>query len=476
MPKVSLLQGIGCLILSLIFCFTSCRKDLEYELSSISLRFSQDTVFLDTIFTQSNSETYLVKVYNESDDDISIPNIYLNQRSNSSFRVNLDGMSGFEFAEIPLRANDSLMIFVEMALGDSDENMVEEDELVFADSNQQIKLLAFAENAVYHYPAEGEDYFTLNDNTTWGNAVSHVIYGNMKLAASRTLNIEAGSKIYFHNNSSLEILENGNLNLNGTIENPIIIRGDRHDARYDSLPKQWNQIKLINATLNSQNAIIKGGTNGFVLDNSTATIHNTQIYNMSSSGIFALNAIITGTNVAISDAGDACLNVENGGTYNFYYSSFANNWETGLVGISGPNIPAYLSNYTVEIDENDNETETQENLNGFFANCIFYGQYPNGVYLDEHDGASLTVDFESCLIKNNDTALFDFSGFNPITDNPLFNAAIFSQQDLRLQSESPAIGNANTNYNSFAPQDIKGNTRGNSPNLGAYQEVVVVGE
>ena len=55
--------------------------------------------------------------------------------------------------------------------------------------------------------------------------------------------------------------------LNGTIENPILIRGARHDARYDTLPKQWNQIKIREGNLNAENVILKGGTKGFNLEN-----------------------------------------------------------------------------------------------------------------------------------------------------------------------------------------------------------------
>lgn len=470
MFKSSLVNLSLFLVVIFILSFsTSCRKDLDFQShQNVNLQFSKDTIFLDTIFTQSNSETYLLKVYNPSNDDISLSQVYLNQRENSAFRINLDGMPGFEFFEVPLRAKDSLMVFVEVAVGDFNSQMIEEDELVFSDSQQSVKLLAMIEEARYYYPENGEDFIYFNENETWENDISHVVYGLLKVD-NADLNIEAGAKVYFHQNSGIIIENGGVLNLNGTLENPILLRGSRHDARYDSLPKQWNQIQLIDASLNANYAIVKGGVNGFHLENSTANIENTQIYNMSSSGIFAKNSEIIGKNLVISDAGDAGLNIENGGNYTFYYTSIATQWRTGLAGINGPNIPVYLSNTSV--DENGNESF--HDLNASFINSIFYGRYANAVYLDKNDEADFQYSFLHCLLKNENPSEIDYlndSNFvQPIIESPLFISTIFSQQDLRLEDDSPARNAANSSFNHHAPTDIQGITRDSSPNLGAYE-------
>lgn len=463
MPKIGFLSSITIIISFIVISLTtSCRKDLDFEISNTNLRFSKDTVFLDTIFTQSNSETYLLKVFNDSDNDISLENVYLNRRDNSSFRVNVDGLSGFEFSEIPLRAKDSLMVFVEIAVDQANNDMIEEDELVFENSNQQVKLLAMIEEATYHYPSEDEDFIFINENTVWDNNTSHVVYGTVKLAENASLSILQGSRIYFHNNSGMDI--DGTLNLNGTLENPIIIRGDRHDARYDTLPKQWNSIKMnTNSMLSANYAVLKGGTYGFSLENSTANISNTQIYNMASSGIFAKNADVSAANVVIADAADACLNVENGGTYNFYFSTFANAWSSGVAGVSGPNIPVYLSNYTLDADNN----EIYADFDGTFANCIFYGRSLNGIYFDPKDGANFTYALDACLIKNEDTSSHDFSAY--VNDEPLFMSNIYSHHDLRLQEGSPGEDAGNANYNATVPNDILGNPRIGNPSMGAYE-------
>ena len=67
------------------FCFlllwSSCRKDFDFTPTEGALRFSKDTVYLDTVFTNIGSSTYTLKVYNTSDDNILIPKIKLQERS-----------------------------------------------------------------------------------------------------------------------------------------------------------------------------------------------------------------------------------------------------------------------------------------------------------------------------------------------------------------------------------------------------------
>lgn len=460
------------LLTFLIFGNSSCRKDLDFENLSQNLRFSQDTVFLDTVFSQSNSETYLLKIYNEQDQDVLIPQIYLNNRAESYFRVNVDGSSGYEFSDVALRAKDSLMVFVEIASQIAPANMIYEDELMISSDgiSQQVKMLAMIEDAEYFYSQSDDNVVEITENTTWSNDKVKVIYGTLRVADGKQLEIEAGTQVYMHSDANIEVAENAGLYLNGTQEDIITIRSDRHDSRYDTLPRQWGKISIhSNGELLSNYAQIKGGVIGFDLaENSTATIENTQIYNMSSSGIFAVNATVSGKNVVISDAADACLNIEKGGNYTFYQSSFANVWRTGITGISGPNIPGYFSDYTQEGD-----TETYAALEVDFGNCIFWGSFANGIYLDRRGSLDFTYNFTNCLIKNEDTSNIDVNSdvnlSNTITEDPLFTSTLFSDQNLQLLDDSPAKNAGDLSIANQVPYDILGNNRESNPSIGAYQ-------
>ena len=100
----------------LILSVSSYRKDFSTIPSFGQLEFSKDTVFLDTIFTNIGSATYNLKVYNRSNDDITIPNITLERGSVSNYRLNVDGIPGKSFQNIDILAKDSIFIFVETTI------------------------------------------------------------------------------------------------------------------------------------------------------------------------------------------------------------------------------------------------------------------------------------------------------------------------------------------------------------------------
>src|SRR5690349_6871053 len=106
---------------SLLFIFTilitvcSCRSDFSTVPSNGKLAFSKDTVFLDTVFSTISSSTYLLKVYNHSKKDISIPSIQFSKGLNSKYRMTVDGMQGENnkiFKDVVLLAKDSLYVFI----------------------------------------------------------------------------------------------------------------------------------------------------------------------------------------------------------------------------------------------------------------------------------------------------------------------------------------------------------------------------
>jgi len=104
------------LILVTIISFSSCRNDFETVPSTGNLEFSRDTVFLDTVFTNIGSSTFNLKVFNRSDDDISIPSVQLGLGETSDYRLNVNGVPGRVFEDVEILANDSIFIFVETTL------------------------------------------------------------------------------------------------------------------------------------------------------------------------------------------------------------------------------------------------------------------------------------------------------------------------------------------------------------------------
>ena len=103
------------LAIAFLILLSSCRNDFTFEPSQGNLKFSKQTVYLDTVFTNIGSSTYRLKVYNQSDNDISIPSINLQKGTSSKFRLMVDGVAGDgkSFKNVELLANDSLYIFIE---------------------------------------------------------------------------------------------------------------------------------------------------------------------------------------------------------------------------------------------------------------------------------------------------------------------------------------------------------------------------
>ncbi len=470
MKKVSLSVSFLFLLLLLVF---SCRDDYNYDSASKPLRFSKDTVLLDTVFSTVRSETYVLKVYNQQDEDITIPRIYLEQGANSQFKINVDGtpgstQNGNNFQNVPLRAKDSLYIFIEIApKAISSSEAVVEENLMFSTvgQTQKVKLISLVEDADFYYSSTGTK--EISSDMTWDNTKSKVIYGNLKFTNGAKLTIQEGTKVYFHKDANLIIDTGGELNINGTLNKEVSIRSDRHDAKYDSLPGNWNQIRLAsNATANVNYANIKGGNNAFYLDSNAAlTISNTKIFNFTNSGIYSVGGNVTGKNLAMNNCGSADLLVEYGGTYDFTHCSFANYWNLDVA----PAYAVYLSN-----SYQKSGGTVYNPLNAVFKNCILWSRNANSLYFNKNSSVSFIYMFDSNIIKNGSNGVVisgDPNFINTLVNqDPLFSQTLFSNTLLSLKAGSPAFGKGNVTYANSVPQDITGTSRIPNPTLGAYQK------
>lgn len=438
-------------ILLTIFGISSCRDDFDFDLASDQLGFSTDTVSLDTVFNRTNSQTYKLTVHNRQNDDVEIPKIYLSRGENSFYKLNVDGMPGYYFENIPVRAKDSIFIFVEIAAGEAPVNPLYEDEINFETTNgtQQVKLMSWIERAEF-YNVEMIDGASLGD-VSWDNSTSRVIYGNV---TANNFNAAAGTKIYFHNNSSLTV--NGNMNVIGDYGNEVIFRSDRHDERSDSLPNMWNKILLKNnANSIIKYAIIKGGNIGLEVEDSHLEISNTKILNNDSMGLYAHgNSSVTGKNLVINNSDLTSLAIE-GGTYDFRHCTFGNYHNIGQG--AGYNFSLYVSG----------------NNNAKFYNSIFYGRGTNAIEFDEATG---NYSFSNNVIRG--TLPNNGNGFtNTIDSDPMFADPGFGKNDLRLTvaEDSPVRGHGNSGWlDDGTSTDIKGTPRNASITPGAYQEIITL--
>lgn len=442
----------------------SCnRDDINFESPTQMLRFSQDTLFLDTVYNQVRSETYAVKIYNTEDKDVLIPKINLEKGAGSLYRINVDGKPGTDFTDIPLRKNDSLFIFVEIAPIANAPEAIAEDRITFQTpaGSQHVTLFSVVQDAEFYIQSKTNPN-VLTTNTTWTNNKAKIIFGDLTLEAGKTLDIQKGTKIYFHKNSGLKISKNSNLSINGTLGEEVIFRGDRNDTRYDTIPKNWQGITMdTNSTLTMNYAKVFGGTIGLELNQTNANVSNSIFHTHQEFGILAINSVVTAKNLVMNNCGNADFGIFKGGTYTITHSTLANYWS---LNSALPGLGLYAAN------EYDNGTSIEQGaLTLNIKNTIIYTGNDNAVLFQPTAGQTFNYSFQNSLVKYGSTANYNLDSSSIKNEDPKFQNYFTQKINLRLKNDSPAKGKGNIGTAATVPQDIAGVTRTVGPSMGAYQ-------
>jgi len=486
----------------------SCNDEIfETSPSTGELIFSRDTIFLDTVFTNISSSTRTFKIYNKTGNHINIPNIRLGRGEQSFYRLNVNGQSGKTFENIDILPKDSIYVFVEATIDFSKvTNPIYKDSIVFDQgANQQdVKLVTLVQDAYFLFPERdaqgikekivigiddgGEEIavegFYLEGDVTWTNEKPYVVYGYVGVNKGNRLTIQKGARVHFHQNSGLLVEKEGSLKINGTLNDKVIIQGDRLEPFYENIAGQWGTIWLRPGSKEHviNHAIIKNNTIGILMDSlgnseqPTLKIANTEIYNTSNFGLFGRATHIEATNVVIGNNGRSSLACTLGGTYNFTHTTLANYWSGSI-----REFPAlWVNNYQLSTDTG--ELLVNDLLAANFTNCIIEGNQSREFVLEENMQAAFNFNF-----KNNLLRFFD-SGGN-FSDDPLYDfddtskyqANIFNGEpdfkdvddnDFIIGEASDANANANLPAAQKVPFDILGVNRVSSPDMGAYQHII----
>lgn len=458
---------------AVIFLISCNRDDITFDAPSQMLRFSADTVFLDTVYNQSRSETYAVKIYNREDKDVRIPKISLEKGTGSLYRINVDGRPGTDFTNVPLRKKDSLYIFVEIApTANASEAIAEDRILIDTGAGQQhVTLFSVVQDAEYFIESKTNANILAN-NTTWTNEKAKIIFGDLTLAEGKTLNIEKGTKVYFHKNSGMKVSKSAVLNVNGDLGSEVIFRGDRSETKYDTIPVNWNSIEFMDqAQLNMKYARVFGGNSGLEFNNSNATIKNSIIHTFLDYGIYAVNSRINADNLIMNNCGQADLGIFKGGIYNITHSTLASykNFDRG-------SLMPFLSIYATNELKNASGGTENGALTLNIKNSILSGQNDNAVFFKPTTGQTFSYSILNSLIKYKDatTAGYIFDGNSAIinsikNENPQFENYFTQKLNLRVKAASIARGKGNIAAAATAPLDIQKVSRISNPTLGAYQ-------
>lgn len=477
---------------------TGCRKETVYSSISTTLKFSSDTIFLDTVFTTIGSSTRILKVYNTSSENISVNRIYLGRGQSSYYRMNVNGESGRDIRDVEISANDSIYVFVEVTADVLGANsLLYTDSILFETGNvrQDVDLVTLAKDAYFHYPNKiltiqqpepypdiEIPYSILNCNETWAADKPHVIYGYAVVDSGCTLNILAGAQIHFHSNSGLWVYREGKLLIDvdelGDYNNQVVIQGDRLEPAYENIPGQWGGllggIYIGRGSENNviNNTLIKNANTALRVDSSESAtkninLKNVEILNNSRIGLYGGFANINAENVIISNSG-LYLFYALGGSYTFRHCTFANFWTLGT-----RNTPAVgLANFFEDAFGN---IRIRDLNNAYFGNCIIYGNAFNEVGLGIASNGVFNYQFNHALLRIDEDP---DGGHYDITNTNFFTNCLFNEDprfedkynnDFALDSISPALDMGNSNDASLVPFDIMGVSRTINPDLGAIE-------
>lgn len=475
----------------------SCRKDFEYVPSYGKLEFSQDTVFLDTVFTNIGSATHLLKVYNRSNDDVLIPNISLEEGSASSYRINVDGQAGTSFQEIPLLARDSMYIFVETTFDISPlllDTFLYTDAIIFDSGarEQRVPLVTLVKDAIFLYPGMDPDgsrqtvllgnndegirvavpgFELQDDQLLFSNAKPYVIYGYASAANGQDIRVAAGARLYFHKDSGLYIGEGASLTVEGTLDQEsgqdVVFEGDRLESGFREVAGQWGGIWLGAGSGNHQIeylSIINATVGLFAEGGTGLLLRNSQIKNSASVNLHCTNDVTVCENLILGNAADAALRCEGEGNYTFRHCTIANYWSQGA-----------RTGAAVQLLATTTGLLPQQSL---FVNTIVDGNNAREVMF--YGGTALfATSFSHCTLRFEDNGglfdgdpLYDFDDSQKY-DNTLLNvpAGFFdtARQDFRIDLESGGIGKADPQEAQLIPLDLAGADRSANPDIGAYQ-------
>lgn len=228
-------------IIHLIFvtsCLVACTDEDGFTTSpGNKLSFSNDTLSLDTVFSNVPSASRSMWVYNRSGNGLRC-GVGLEKGSASAFRVNIDGIylgegNNWQTSDIEIRNKDSVRIYVEATLPTATGQTPQknDDNIVFtlqSGVTQKVNLNAWVWNAKQFKGLE------ISKDTTIQDSIPIIIYKGLKVDSGAVLNIEYGTTLYFHNDAGIEVY--GTLRCNGTAENNVVLRGDRIDRMFDYLP------------------------------------------------------------------------------------------------------------------------------------------------------------------------------------------------------------------------------------------------
>lgn len=463
-------------VVVLAFTFPSCHRNNNAD--GVKLEFSADTVLFDTVFTTITSSTRSFTVHNTTGDPM-VVDIVLAGGTQSYYSINVDGVAGTKFRDVEIPAHDSIFVFVKVNINPTDQNLpyLVTDSVMFYQKGrtQSVQLVAFGQDAHFIVPDHtgGSLHYHIvaheHEHVHWTNDKPWVIYGWAVVDSLGKLTIDPGTKVYVHNGGGIWVYRYGNIHINGTLDEPVILTGDRLEPLFANDYAQWNSLWINEGSEDNliENAIISNSSYGIHLEaleeftGNKTIINNSVIHNNQMMGVRAEGAVLEMNNCQVSNNGKYSLALMVG-DFTLNHVTVANYFSQ-----SSRQTPA------VAVTNNFDKTEVVGdqaypvtylgNANATFNNCIIYGTLDNEFGTGKKEGAELNYTLRNCIVRKD--SLNNGHFLNCFSQNPKFIATY--GQNYNLQEDSPAIDAGMEGLG--ITTDILGRPRNGVPDIGAYE-------
>lgn len=456
-------------IIVLLACLSSCEKDTFNSGADARLYISADTLGFDTVFTSTGSVSLTFKIRNENEEKIRISSIRLMGGNASPFSININGTATSEATDLELEGNDSLYVFVAVTINPNAANLpfvVRDSIRISWNGNTRfVQLEAYGQNARFLQNVR------IHSDTLFTPSLPYVILGPLIIDSGATLQIEAGSRLYFHANASLQV--RGSLRVSGNESNRVTFTGDRLDLYYKDLPGSWGGIAFSASSQNNllEYCSIKNAVNGISSlgpggGSEKILMRQCIIDNCLATGLLSDNSSLRAENCLISNCGGN-LRVKGGGACHLIHCTLVS-YSNLFISHNEP--VAFLT----DAAEPGNSTSPTAPLNASFTNCIFWGSggiVSNEVITDKA-GNQFAVTFDHCLYKA-DTDPADATLTSVLKNpDPSFDSVDTEENyfDFRITKNPNAPG---INYGTPTPLtvDLDGKNRNiGLPDLGCYEK------
>ncbi len=401
-------------------CMSSCNSDINYSKDTY-VSFQKDTLHFDTAFTTRTAPTRPIKIFNNSNQALRINRLYLENGSESFFRMGVSGQTGYDIRDITLLPQDSTYVFMSAQIDTQGSNTpLYIMDRIIAETD------AGTSSAVVD--GYGQDAYFYTDsvigNITWTPDKPIVLLGNVLVEKGKVLNILAGTRIYTQQGKYLLVA--GSLQALGTRQDSIVFMGNRLDRDYFlniDRPGEWGGIHFFPSSYDNkmEHVMIKNSHTAISLD-SLGTVGNPKIdlkkviiRNALKYGILAVGSSLRMENCLLHTNNINLAAVYGGDLYMNFCT---------LAGYSGPSNAhekryesksMWLLNYLVV----DNVPQPSP-LKARVYNSVIYGALDEEFTADAISTAAFDAEIDHCVIRS-EKSLADWQALCQSFTNNLLN-------------------------------------------------------